>query len=125
MCKLVDKYSSRKPEEWGPLFHTILQRMIVDWYRRNAVRERFRGWFGHHHDDENQECISCESENIEHINKSIRDWKEKQANNKRKIDIEEYCICPNCNYEELHKRGVPCFALACPDCKTPLRRKGI
>jgi len=48
MCKLVDKYASRKPEEWGPLFHTILQRMIVDWYRRNAVRERFRGWFGRH-----------------------------------------------------------------------------
>jgi len=48
MCKLVDKYASRKPEEWGPLFHTILQRMIVDWYRRNAVRERFRVWFGRH-----------------------------------------------------------------------------
>ena len=45
---MVDKYASRKPEEWGPLFHTILQRMIVDWYRRNAVRERFRGWFGRH-----------------------------------------------------------------------------
>jgi len=49
MCKLVDKYSSRNPEEWGPLFHTILQRMIFDWYRRNAVRESFRGWFGRHH----------------------------------------------------------------------------
>jgi len=61
MCKLVDKYATRNPEEWGPLFHTILQRMIVDWYRRNAVRERFRGWFGclhsHHHDDENEDPI--------------------------------------------------------------------
>ena len=46
MCKLVDKYAARNPEEWGPLFHTILHRMIVDWYRRNAVREKFRGWFG-------------------------------------------------------------------------------
>ena len=58
MCKLVDKYATRNPEEWGPLFHTILQRMIVDWYRRNAVRERFRGWFGRnhsHHDTENED----------------------------------------------------------------------
>jgi RNA polymerase sigma-70 factor (ECF subfamily) len=33
--------------------------MIVDWYRRNAVRERFRGWFGHnhshHYDAENED----------------------------------------------------------------------
>jgi RNA polymerase sigma-70 factor (ECF subfamily) len=61
MCKLVDKYSARNPEEWGPLFHTILQRMIIDWYRRNAVRERFRGWFGHGNshiqNDENEDPI--------------------------------------------------------------------
>jgi len=60
MCKLVDKYAARDPEEWGPLFHTILQRMIVDWYRRNAVRDKFRGWFRHHHfhhDDGNEEPV--------------------------------------------------------------------
>jgi RNA polymerase sigma-70 factor (ECF subfamily) len=58
MCKLVDKYASRDPDEWGPLFHTILQRMIVDWYRRNAVRERFRGWFGlNHSEDESEDPI--------------------------------------------------------------------
>lgn len=55
MCKLVDKYASRNPEEWGPLFHTILQRMIVDWYRRHAVRERFRGWFGSNHNENEPE----------------------------------------------------------------------
>lgn len=52
MCKLVDKYAARTPEEWGPLFHTILQRVIVDWYRRNSVRDKFRGWLGLHHDHE-------------------------------------------------------------------------
>ena len=58
MCKLVDKYSKRNPDEWGPLFHTILQRMIVDWYRRHAVRERFRGWFEcNHNDDESEDPI--------------------------------------------------------------------
>jgi len=58
MCKLVDKYVARNPEEWGSLFHTILQRMIVDWYRRHAVRERFRGRFGiSHKDDENEDLL--------------------------------------------------------------------
>jgi len=60
MCKLVDKYAARDPEEWGPLFHTILQRMIVDWYRRNAVRDKFHGWFRHHyfhHDEGNEEPV--------------------------------------------------------------------
>lgn len=58
MCKLVEKYASRNPEEWGPLFHTILQGMIVDWYRRNALRERFRGWLGlNRNADENEDPI--------------------------------------------------------------------
>lgn len=55
MCKLVNKYASRNPEEWGPLFNTILQRLIVDWYRRKAVREKFRGWFGLNHNENETE----------------------------------------------------------------------
>jgi len=90
------------------------------WYRCNDCTTVFH----HHHDEENQECLSCESENIEHINKSIRDWKENQSNETTKIVPKEYCICPNCNFEQSHKIGVPCFTLACPDCNTPLIRKG-
>ena len=58
MCKLADKYVARNPDEWGPLFHTLVQSLIVDWYRRHAVRERFRGRFGiSHKDDENEDLL--------------------------------------------------------------------
>ena len=46
MMKLVQKYAEHTPEEWGPLFHTILQSRIRDYYRKNRVRNRFRVWFG-------------------------------------------------------------------------------
>jgi predicted DNA-binding protein (UPF0251 family)/rubredoxin len=68
-------------------------------------------------------CISCNSKNIEHINKSIRDWKQKLPEESQDINSDEYCVCPNCQYEELHHKGVPCFSKTCPECKTSLVRK--
>lgn len=89
------------------------------WYRCNDCVTVF-----HHQNEENQECISCESENVEHINKSIKDWKENQTIDQSKIAPIGYCICPNCSYEELRKKGDPCFSRACPDCQIPLIQKG-
>ena len=51
MFKLVEKYSDRQADEWGPLFHRILHSRIHDWYRRNKVRNRFRSWLGTDDDD--------------------------------------------------------------------------
>jgi RNA polymerase sigma-70 factor (ECF subfamily) len=45
MFKLVERYGRHRPEEWGPLFRTILYSRIQDWRRREAVRRRFRTWF--------------------------------------------------------------------------------
>jgi RNA polymerase sigma-70 factor (ECF subfamily) len=51
MFKLVQKYAGHNPGEWGALFQTILQSRIKDHHRRNAVRNRYRVWFGRNDDD--------------------------------------------------------------------------
>jgi len=51
MMKLVHNYAGRSANEWKPLFYSVLQSRIRDWQRRQAVRNRFRGWFARHEDD--------------------------------------------------------------------------
>ena len=46
MLKLVERYSTRTEEEWTPLFYRILHSRVLDWHRRNKVRNRLRAWFG-------------------------------------------------------------------------------
>jgi len=52
MLGFVRRYSARPEGEWGALFFKILQNKITDWYRRTAVRNRFRTWFGKSGEDE-------------------------------------------------------------------------
>lgn len=46
MIKLVQKYSRQAESEWPALFTRIVQNSLADWYRRNAVRRKWRQWFG-------------------------------------------------------------------------------
>ena len=59
MMGLVQKYAHKPEDEWGPLFHRILQSRIRDWYRRNTVRNKVKGWlkFTSSDDTEQQDPI--------------------------------------------------------------------
>lgn len=57
MLTLVRRYTGRGEQEWGPLFHTILQSRIVDWHRRNKVRNRLRVWFGKRDEDDEDDPL--------------------------------------------------------------------
>ena len=50
MVKLVQNYSMYEQSSWKPLFYSILQTRILDWHRRQSVRNRFRSWL--HWDEE-------------------------------------------------------------------------
>lgn len=62
MMTLVKNYSHKTPQDWGPLFHRILQSRIRDWYRRSSVRNKLLDWLGladksHRDDDPIQSAV--------------------------------------------------------------------
>ena len=58
MLDFVKRYAGRPEAEWHVLFHRVLQSRITDWYRRTAVRNRFRQWFGAGDDDGGEDPFS-------------------------------------------------------------------
>jgi RNA polymerase sigma-70 factor (ECF subfamily) len=44
MLAFVRKYAAKPESDWRPLFYRVLQSRIRDWFRREAVRNRWRGW---------------------------------------------------------------------------------
>ncbi|HPH08474.1 MAG TPA: RNA polymerase sigma factor [Methylotenera sp.] len=63
MIKLVQKYSTHAKDEWKPLFYSILQTRILDWHRRQNVRNRFRSWFHWDEDEETEDFLEQQPAN--------------------------------------------------------------
>lgn len=57
MMKLVQKYGEHPPEQWKPLFYSILQTCILDWHRRQSVRNRMRSWLNWDDDEEAEDML--------------------------------------------------------------------
>jgi len=56
MMSLVRLYSHKPEDEWGPLFHRILQSRIRDWYRRSRVRHTVFGWLRNYSNEDSSEA---------------------------------------------------------------------
>jgi len=52
MIKLVEKYSDKPSNEWKPLFYTILNSRIMDYFRRKKVYNSLFFWKKQYQDDE-------------------------------------------------------------------------
>lgn len=44
MLALATRYAQKTPEEWAPLFYTILNSRIMDWHRSQKRRNRWITW---------------------------------------------------------------------------------
>jgi RNA polymerase sigma-70 factor (ECF subfamily) len=55
LCRFVDRYADRPPEEWKPLFYRILHNCIRDFNRRRMVRRCLQTWFGGENDKDGNE----------------------------------------------------------------------
>jgi len=65
MFKLVRTYGNKGKEEWGALFHRILQSRITDWYRRQGVKNRLFAWFGKSSQDGRTESAPDLSDSVD------------------------------------------------------------
>lgn len=51
MLALATRYAQKTPQEWAPLFYTILNSRIMDWHRSQKRRNRWFTWLQPSADD--------------------------------------------------------------------------
>lgn len=84
MLKLVKGYRNRTSEEWGPLFQTILQSTIKDWYRRKKVRQHLHNLFSFNKDSDEEEEVPWQT--VEDTSAERPEEKKQQQQTRAKLD---------------------------------------
>ncbi len=79
MLAFVRSYAHKPPEQWPPLFYRVVQNRIRDWYRRSAVRNRWRTWL--RIDDDGADPI----QNLPDPQSSVPDQELEQNDNRQAI----------------------------------------
>lgn len=88
------------------------------WYRCQDCNTVF-----HVSSEVNISCGACGSQQVEHLNESVRQWRNRGRKGAGYGNPSGKCICPNCQKEAEHTPGIPCTAMPCPDCEQPMIRK--
>lgn len=57
MCGFVDSYAGKERSAWKALFYRMLQNRIRDYYRKQRVRSRWRGWLGQNATDDHEDPL--------------------------------------------------------------------
>jgi predicted DNA-binding protein (UPF0251 family) len=68
-------------------------------------------------------CPTCNSGNIVHINKQIRENPEKDGTKNIYSVNPAFCICPSCGFKITHKKGIPCRQTVCHNCGSKMKRE--
>ena len=58
MYKLVNKYAHKPAQEWGGLFHRILQNRIMDHHRRTQIRNKLFFWQQHEQQENDASLVN-------------------------------------------------------------------
>ncbi len=82
-----------------------------EWFRCDECNHLFTSV-----ETDNHICPECKSNNVEHINETIRNWRNKKYSS-------HSCVCPGGHFTQPRQGGIPCQAFTCPECGQHLVRQ--
>jgi RNA polymerase sigma-70 factor (ECF subfamily) len=83
MLSLVKNYSHKSEQDWGPLFHRILQSKIRDWYRRSRTRNSVFSWLRPTADDNGDDTYDPIQQAVDNVSPGP----DSNADNEQLMDI--------------------------------------